>query len=62
MCVFSPNRIVLLIGEFLCGIIWGAMSMLSTSYASEVCPIQLRGYLTSYVNMCWVGSLLTPLC
>jgi SP family general alpha glucoside:H+ symporter-like MFS transporter len=26
---------------------------LTTAYASEVCPIQLRGYLTAYVNMCW---------
>lgn len=26
---------------------------LTTAYASEVCPIQLRGYLTAYVNLCW---------
>lgn len=38
---------------------FGAMMCLSTAYASEVCPIQLRGYLTSYCNMCWVmGGLL----
>lgn len=24
------------------------------SYASEVCPTALRGYLTTYVNLCWV--------
>jgi SP family general alpha glucoside:H+ symporter-like MFS transporter len=33
---------------------------LTTAYASEVCPIQLRGYLTAYVNLCWgVGILLS---
>lgn len=26
---------------------------LSTAYAAEVCPLALRGYLTSFVNMCW---------
>ena len=25
-----------------------------TVYASEVMPVNLRGYLTSYVNLCWV--------
>ena len=23
------------------------------TYASEVCPVALRGYLTTYVNFCW---------
>jgi SP family general alpha glucoside:H+ symporter-like MFS transporter len=23
------------------------------SYAAEICPLALRGYLTSFVNMCW---------
>jgi SP family general alpha glucoside:H+ symporter-like MFS transporter len=26
----------------------------AVSYASEVCPTALRGYLTTYVNLCWV--------
>lgn len=27
-------------------------------YASEVCPLALRGYLTCYVNLCWcIGQL-----
>lgn len=26
---------------------------LSTAYAAEVCPLALRGYLTSFVNMAW---------
>lgn len=29
----------------------------TTVYALEVTPTVLRGYLTSYVNMCWVSTL-----
>lgn len=37
--------------------------MLITKYsrctASEVCPTNLRGYLTTYVNLCWaIGQLI----
>ena len=49
-----------------CTLIWrnltgrGVFQTLTTAYASEVCPIQLRGYLTAYVNLCWgVGILLS---
>jgi SP family general alpha glucoside:H+ symporter-like MFS transporter len=46
--------------QVLCGIPWGVFQTLTTAYASEVCPIQLRGYLTAYVNLCWgVGILLS---
>lgn len=32
---------------------------LTTTYASEVCPVPLRAYLTTYVNLCWVfGQLI----
>lgn len=24
------------------------------AYASEITPVRLRGYLTTYINMCWV--------
>ena len=27
---------------------------ITTAYASEVAPVVLRPYLTTYVNMCWV--------
>ena len=31
---------------------------LTTTYAAEVCPVVLRGYLTTYVNLMWsVGQL-----
>lgn len=26
---------------------------MTITYATEVCPIALRGYLTTYVNFCW---------
>ena len=32
---------------------WGIFQTLTITYATEVCPIALRGYLTTYVNFCW---------
>lgn len=56
---FAKNLVQLLIGEILCGIPWGVFQTLTTTYASEVCPTQLRAYLTTYVNLCWVmGQLI----
>ncbi|RSL43671.1 hypothetical protein CEP54_014990 [Fusarium duplospermum] len=56
---FAPGVEVLLVGEILCGIPWGVFQTLTTVYAAEVCPVQLRAYLTTYVNLCWVmGTLL----
>lgn len=56
---FSPNAPVLLVGQIMCGIPWGVFSTLAPAYASEVCPVVLRGYLTTYVNLCWViGQLI----
>ncbi|KAF7965992.1 hypothetical protein HWV62_32702 [Athelia sp. TMB] len=58
--VFAESLTMLVIGEVFCGIPWGIFQTLTTCYASEVCPIQLRGYLTAYVNLCWgVGILLS---
>lgn len=31
----------------------GIFQTLTITYASEVCPVALRGYLTTYVNICW---------
>lgn len=58
--VFFSNSIGMLVaGEMLLGIPWGAFQTLTISYASEVCPLVLRIYLTTYVNVCWViGSLI----
>ncbi|PHH76992.1 hypothetical protein CDD80_1014 [Ophiocordyceps camponoti-rufipedis] len=49
----APNVQTLLVAEILCGIPWGIFQTLTVTYASEVCPIALRGYLTTYVNFCW---------
>ncbi|KAL1610397.1 hypothetical protein SLS60_002064 [Paraconiothyrium brasiliense] len=51
---FAPNIQVLVVGEVLCGIPWGMFQTLTTQYASEVSPVQLRPILTTFVNMCWV--------
>lgn len=58
--IFTSQTLVqLLIGEFLIGLPWGTFQTLTTTYASEVCPVHLRAYLTTYVNLCWVlGQLL----
>lgn len=56
---FARDLIGLEVGEILCGIPWGVFQTLTTAYASEVCPTQLRAYLTTYVNLCWViGQLI----
>ncbi|TVY82806.1 Maltose permease MAL31 [Lachnellula suecica] len=56
---FSVNIEMLLVGEILCGIPWGVFQTLTTAYASEVCPVALRAYLCTYVNLCWVmGQLI----
>ncbi|KAI2642303.1 sugar transporter [Xylaria nigripes] len=50
---------VLLGGQILCGLSWGVFATLAPAYASEVCPTNLRAYLTTYVNLCWaIGQLL----
>jgi MFS transporter, SP family, general alpha glucoside:H+ symporter len=57
---FAPNNGVLLAGQVLSGIPWGMFQTLSVAYASEVCPVALRGYLTTYANICWViGQVLS---
>jgi SP family general alpha glucoside:H+ symporter-like MFS transporter len=49
----AQSVIALQVGEILCGIPWGVFQTLTITYASEVCPVALRGYLTTYVNFCW---------
>lgn len=51
---FAANEGVLLAGQLLCGIIWGIITSLAPTYASEVAPLRLRGILTAYINLCWV--------
>ncbi|KAJ8127554.1 hypothetical protein O1611_g6082 [Lasiodiplodia mahajangana] len=51
---FAGNLTVFLVGEFFQGMAWGVFQTMTTAYAAEVCPIPLRHYLTSYVNLCWI--------
>jgi SP family general alpha glucoside:H+ symporter-like MFS transporter len=56
---FAPNVQTLVAGELLMGIPLGVYQTLTVTYASEVCPVALRAYLTTYVNLCWVfGQLI----
>lgn len=59
---------MLAIGYHLCGWAWGTFQASCVSYASEITPVSpphslkgradhkvaLRGYLTTYVNLCWI--------
>lgn len=55
----AQNVQSLLAAEILSGIPWGVFQTLTITYASEVCPVALRGYLTTYVNFCWgLGQLI----
>ena len=59
MTFFAPNIIVLTAGEVLCGLPWGVFATIAPAYASEVLPLSLRVYLTSYTNMCFIiGQLI----
>lgn len=56
---FAPDRPTLLVGQLLCGLPWGVFATTAPAYASEVLPLQLRVYMTSYTNMCWIiGQLI----
>ena len=45
---------MLLAGGIFCGVPWGVFSTLAEAYASEICPLSLRAYLTGWINVCWV--------
>ncbi|EXJ57713.1 uncharacterized protein A1O5_12503 [Cladophialophora psammophila CBS 110553] len=51
---FAPSKEVLLVGEILLGFEWGIFATTAPAYASEVLPLQLRVFFTSYVNMCFI--------
>jgi MFS transporter, SP family, general alpha glucoside:H+ symporter len=56
---FARSLAVLLAGELLGGLVLGCYVVIAPAYASEVCPVALRGHLTSYVNLCFVmGQLI----
>jgi SP family general alpha glucoside:H+ symporter-like MFS transporter len=51
---FARSLKVLLVGELIGGLILGTYATIAPAYASEVCPIALRGVLTAYINLCFV--------
>ncbi|KAI1504533.1 general substrate transporter [Biscogniauxia marginata] len=55
---FAPSAGVLLAGQLLNGVPWGVFATVGPAYASEVCPLALRGYLTVYCNLCWAAGQL----
>jgi SP family general alpha glucoside:H+ symporter-like MFS transporter len=56
---FAPNTQTLLVGEILCGFPWGVFATTAPAYASEVLPLSLRPFLTSWTNMCFIiGQLI----
>lgn len=58
--VFGQSAPVLLVGQILCGIPWGIFGTTAPTYASETCPVVLRGYLTTFINMTWIiGQLVS---
>lgn len=56
---FANGLVMLLFGEILCSMCWGIFQTITVTYASEVCPLTLRAYLTTYVNL-YVVFLLAP--
>ncbi len=54
MQFFATSIQVLTGAEFLCGIGWGFYVVISTTYASEILPTNARGFLTGYINLCYV--------
>jgi MFS transporter, SP family, general alpha glucoside:H+ symporter len=42
---------VLLVGELLAGLVLGFYTVIMPTYASEVCPVALRGVLTASINL-----------
>lgn len=51
---FAKNIETILAGAILQGIPWGVFQTLTVTYASDVVPTNIRAYLTTYVNLCWV--------
>jgi MFS family permease len=50
---YAPNIEVLLVGQTLCNVPWGVFATTGPSYAAEVTPLAIRGYLTGEYP--WVG-------
>lgn len=51
---FANGPEVLLVGQIFCGIPWGIFATSAPAYASEMLPMVLRVYFTSWTNMCFI--------
>ncbi|RSH92507.1 hypothetical protein EHS25_008923 [Saitozyma podzolica] len=59
VAVFANDISMLYAAEFLMGIPWGMFQTLTTAYATELCPLGLRPYLSAYASLSWgVGKFL----
>lgn len=57
---FSHDIQMIFAGELLCGLSWGVFTTMAPAFASEVCPVVLRGYLEIFVVLCWgIGQFLS---
>ncbi|KAJ5279729.1 general substrate transporter [Penicillium angulare] len=43
-------------GIFLISIPCGVFASATPNYAAEICPVKLRSYVTTYINLCWVAG------
>ncbi|KAH6691365.1 maltose permease MAL31 [Plectosphaerella plurivora] len=56
---FAQNIVMLIVGQILSGLPWGVFVTSAPAYASEVLPMSLRVYFTSWTNMCFIiGQLI----
>lgn len=51
---FATGPPMLLVGQLLCGMPWGVFATSAPAYASEMLPMVLRVYFTSWTNMCFI--------
>ncbi|ORY20871.1 trehalose transport-related protein [Naematelia encephala] len=56
IAVFANSLSMLYAAEFMMGVPWGMFQTLTTAYASEICPINMRGYLAAWASMGWGGG------
>lgn len=51
---YCKSLAMIAVGQVLSGMPWGCFQSLTVTYASEICPLALRYYLTTYSNLCWL--------
>lgn len=51
---YCQSLAMIAVGQILSAMPWGCFQSLAVTYASEVCPLALRYYVTTYSNVCWL--------